>query len=79
MRPALPSSLRLCRLGQVQQLVLDPLAPAVAHFGVVLGVRDLVGVGDHILVDREVVLHRQQFVDQLDALVDPLRNLLKTM
>ncbi len=56
-----------------QQFVLDPFAPQIAHFGVALGVLGGVRIDDDVLVDREVLVRGQQFVDQLHALVDALR------
>ena len=36
--------------GQLEQVELDPLAPAILHLGIVLGIGNVVRIGDHLFV-----------------------------
>ena len=58
---------------RVEQLELDPLAPAVVQFVLVLGIRNFLGVDVDRLIDGEVVRGVNQLVSHLDLPVEPLQ------
>ena len=74
--PSASSRFLLVRL-QHQQIVLDPLPPAVAGLGRIAGILGRVAVDHHLLVRREIVRHGQQLVDHLHPLVHPLQERAK--